>query len=291
MNIIFTINGGMGKSIMATAVCRAIRKNYPDCKLYVVTGFTEVFSNISCVDMAFNHGQEHFFYSKYIDGQDYKVFANEPYLVTEHIQGKEHLIETWCKMNGIKYDGELPEIVVNQREEQFYFNKYPSDKEIMVIQTHGGAQNQEVKYSWARDIPNHIVNEVINEFANRYTIYHVRREDQISFYNTIPVHDTYKGVATLIKRSSKRLFMDSFCQHTASALGKKSTVLWIANKPNVFGYDIHDNILPNEETRKPDLRHAFLGRYNITGALYEFPYNNEQEIFNLDRIMTSLFNQ
>lgn len=39
MNIIFSIQGGMGKSIMATAVCKAIKKQYPDSTLIVVTGY------------------------------------------------------------------------------------------------------------------------------------------------------------------------------------------------------------------------------------------------------------
>jgi hypothetical protein len=291
MNIIFSINGGMGKSIMATAVCRAIRNQYPDCKLYVITGFTEVFSNISSVDMAFNHGHEHFFYSKYIENQEFKVFANEPYLVTEHIQAKEHLIETWCNMNGIKYNGELPEVTINEREEQFYLNKYHSDKPIMVIQTNGGAPNQEVKYSWARDIPSCVVMSVIKEFSSTYNIYHIRREDQIPYPNTIQIQDTYKGIAWLINRSRKRLLMDSFCQHLSCGLGKKSTVLWVANKPNVFGYEINDNIVCNEETKKPDLRHAFFGKYNIVGALHEFPYNSEAEIFDIDSVIASINNQ
>jgi len=291
MNIILSINGGMGKSVMATAVCRAIRNNYPTCKLYVITGFPEVFSNISSVDMAFYHGGEHFFYSKYIENQEYKIFANEPYLVTEHIQCKEHLIETWCKMNGIVYNGEMPEVFINEREEKFYQFKYQSNREIMVIQTNGGAQNQEVKYSWARDIPNHVVQSIIEHFHTRYDIYHVRRDDQFSYENTFHVNETFKGIAHLIRRSSKRLFMDSFCQHIAASLGKKSTVLWIANPHNVFGYAIHDNILANKETKKPDLRNALFTKYNISGALHEFPYESERDIFDVGTIIDSINKQ
>jgi len=290
MNIILSINGGMGKSVMATAICRAIRNNYPTCKLYVITGYPDVFSNISSVDMTFAHGQEHYFYSKYVEGKEVKIFANEPYMVTEHILGQEHLIETWCKMNGVAYNGEMPEIDINEREFLYYNNKYTSNKEIMVIQTNGGGQC-DVKYSWARDIPYSIGQSIINEFASRYTIYHIRKEEQLSFENTIPVHETYKGIATLIARSKKRLFIDSFCQHTAMALGLKSTVLWIANSPKVFGYELHDNILANQENKTPDLRHSLFTKYNIGGALIEFPYQNEKDIFNIDSIIASLINQ
>lgn len=290
MNIIFSINGGMGKSVMATAVCRAIRNNYPNCKLYVITGYPDVFSNLSSVDMAFAHNQEQYFYTKYIENKEVKIFANEPYLVTEHILNKEHLIETWCKMNGISYNGETPEIDINERENLFYMNKYPSEKEIMIIQTNGGGQT-DIKYSWSRDMPYLVVQSIINEFYSRYNIFHVRREDQLAFENTTPIHESYKGVASLIRRSKKRLFIDSFCQHTAMALGMKSTVLWITNSPNVFGYSLHDNIIANKETKKPDLRHAVFTKYNIGGALIEFPYNHEKEIFNIDSIVESLINQ
>lgn len=291
MNIIFQINGGMGKSIFATAVCKAIKRQYPDSKLIVISGYPDVFLNLDYVDLAFNHGQESYFYEKYIHNQEIKVFANEPYLVTEHIMQKEHVIETWCKMFGIQYNGELPEVSLTERELQYYTNKYFSEKPIMVIQTNGGAQQQEVKYSWARDIPQFVVKSIIQEFGNSYNIYHIRRDDQIGYENTIPVHESYKGIGVLIARSQKRLFIDSFCQHLASALKLKSTVLWIGNSPKVFGYSVHDNILANPETVKPDLRNAFYTKYNIAGALHEFPYRTETEIFNIDKVLESLHAQ
>jgi len=291
MNIIFQINGGMGKSIFATAVCKAIKNKYPESKLIVLTGYPDVFLNLSYVDMAFNHSQESYFYEKYILNQDIKVFANEPYLTTEHILQKEHIIESWCRLIDVPYNGEEPEVSMTERELKYYTVKYNSEKPIMVIQSNGGAPQQEVKYSWARDIPQFVIKSIIQEFHNQYNIYHIRRDDQISYENTIPIQDSYKGIATLIYNSQKRLFMDSFCQHLASALKKKSTVLWIGNSPKVFGYNLHDNILANPETVKPDLRNAFYTKYNIGGALHEFPYRTETEIFNIDKVLQSLHAQ
>jgi len=141
-NIIFSISGGIGKSITATAVCKAIKKKYPSDKLIVLTGYPEVFSNSKDVDMAFGFGQEAYFYSKYIENQDLIIMANEPYNVTEHILCKEHLIETWCKMFDVPYDGEQPEVIINERERTFFKQKYYSDKPIMLIQTNGGAAGQ-----------------------------------------------------------------------------------------------------------------------------------------------------
>jgi len=290
MNIIISIQGGMGKSVMATAFCRAVRKQYPNSKLIVQTGYPDVFSNNPIVDMVFSHGQETYFYNKYIEGKEVKIFANEPYFVTEHILYKEHVIETFCKMNGIAYNGELPEVYVNERESNFYANKYVSDKPIMLLQTNGGGQT-DLKYSWARDMPRNVVLSVIEEFRSKYQIFHIRREDQFGYDHTIPVHDSFKAIASLILRSQKRVFIDSVCQHTAAALGKQSTVLWICNRPNVFGYAMHDNIKANPENGTPDLKYSVMQRYNIVGAPNEFPYLSENDIFSVDRVISSIVNQ
>jgi hypothetical protein len=70
-----------------------------------------------------------------------------------------------------------------------------------------------------------------------------------------------------------------------------STVCWVANKPEVFGYSIHDNIVSNPFTVKPELRNSFLQQFNIAGDLLEFPYNTEDEIFDVDQIIESIKNQ
>jgi hypothetical protein len=85
--------------------------------------------------------------------------------------------------------------------------------------------------------------------------------------------------------------MDSFAQHVAAGLGLASTVCWIANKPEVFGYEVHDNIVHNPFTKKPELRNSFLGKFNIGGDLLEFPYNSENEIFNSQAIIDSIKKQ
>ena len=45
MNIIFSVDGGLGKSIMATAIVQAIKKKYKKSNLVVVTAYPDVFVN------------------------------------------------------------------------------------------------------------------------------------------------------------------------------------------------------------------------------------------------------
>lgn len=85
--------------------------------------------------------------------------------------------------------------------------------------------------------------------------------------------------------------MDSFCQHTASALNKPSSVLWIANNPKVFGYNLNDNIQSNPFTKQAELKNSVYSKFNIAGDPIEFPYNSEDEMFDLERILSSLESQ
>ena len=287
MNIIFQISGGLGKSIMATAVCSAIKKKYPEANLIVVSAYADVYLNNPNVHRAYNFGGFSYFYDEFIDGKEFKIFANDPYLETAHVKQNEHLIKTWCEMFDVPYNGEQPELFLTEREKQFYENKFVADKPVMVIQTNGGAQTEH-KYSWARDLPSTTVVKIIEHFKDEYYIAHIRREDQLGYEHTIPVTDSFRGLCILLSLSSKRLLIDSFAQHAAAALNLPSTVCWIANKPKVFGYELHDNIQSNPFTNKPELRNAYLSKFNIAGDLIEFPYNSENEIFNVEAIIESL---
>lgn len=288
MNIIFQINGGIGKAIMSTAVCKQIKKKYPDCQLITISGYPEVFLDNPHVDRAFAFGGTQYFYQDYIEDKEFKFFGHDPYLEAGHLLQSEHLVDTWCNMFGLESpESTNPELFITDREKSFFNKKFESDKPIFLLQTNGGAINQELKYSWARDIPSLFVTKIIEEFKNEYNILHIRREDQVSYDNTFTVTDNFRALSVLIELSQKRLFMDSFAQHAAAALNKPSTVCWVANTPIVFGYDLHENILANPKTKKSELRNSFLQKYDISGNLLEFPYNSEEEIFDVNKIIES----
>jgi len=67
MNIIFQINGGIGKVIAGTAICASIKSKYPNDKLIVVSGYPEVFLGNPNVDRAYAFGQQQYFYQEYIE--------------------------------------------------------------------------------------------------------------------------------------------------------------------------------------------------------------------------------
>ena len=175
MNIIFQINGGIGKCVMATAVCEAIKKKYPDSNLIVVSGYADVFLNNPHVHRAYQYGGISYFYDEWINGKEFKILAHDPYVETAHIKQDEHLIKTWCEMFDIPYNNEQPKIYLTSREDKFFSTKFTSDRPILLLQTNGGAQTEH-KYSWARDIPSSVAVKVIEHFRADYNIAHIRRE-------------------------------------------------------------------------------------------------------------------
>jgi hypothetical protein len=288
MNIIFQIDGGIGKNIMATAVCKAIKTQYPNDKLIVVTAYNDVFINNPNVDRCFNFANLSYFFEEYVDGKEVKLCLQDPYRQTDFLKREKSLIQIWCEMNFIKYNGETPEIFLTEREKSFYSKQFVTEKPLFVMQTNGGAENQGHKYSWARDIPTKNVQEIIENYKNDYTIAHIRREDQLGYEFTTPIQGNYRSMVVLISMSGLRLFMDSFAQHTAMALNLPSVVLWIANSPTVFGYFQHKNIVANEFTTKPELVGSYIDKFDISGNLLQFPYNSEDEIFDTQKIIDSL---
>lgn len=288
MKIIFQIEGGIGKSVMATAVCKAIKKQYPKDELIVITGYPEVFLCNPHVSRVYTVNNLNYFYQDHVENQKIKVMLHNPYMETDFVMGNGHLIKVWCEMFGIRYNGEMPELYINHGEATFFANQFGSDKPILLLQTNGGAANQPNKYSWMRDLPIGTAQYIVNSFVKDYNVVHIRREDQFPLQNTTPLQTDFRAIATLIGLSTKRLFIDSFAQHTAAALGMPSVVCWVGNSPTQFGYDMHHNIIANEPTIRPELKFSVLSRYNISGQVTEFPYRHENEIFDADQIIEAL---
>lgn len=288
MNIIFNIQGGLGKTIMATAVCSVIKKHYPDSFLIVVSGFPEVFLNNRNVNKAMRHQDQMGIYNKYIKNMDCKFFVLDPYHTDSYHQQDTHLIETWCETFGFEYNGELPEFFLSKAEKQFYSTVYKTKKPILAIQTHGGGQNQGTTYNWARDLPSPLIVNLINKFKKDYTIIHIKRADQPAFENTLQAHDNFRSIAYLLTVSQKRLLIDSFAQHLAIALNKPSVVAWITTSPKVFGYKQHTNIKANEFVKKPLHDHPIYSPFNLVEHIHTLPYNELNEIFDQNSLYNAL---
>jgi hypothetical protein len=287
MNIVFQINGGIGKCIAATAVCWAIRRNYPECNLIVISGYPEVFLNNPSVNKNYKFGETLYFYKEFIEGKDFKLFIQDPYAHTSFFREEKHLVQIWCELYGLNYDGEYPQIFLSKREATKYIEGVNVEKPILLMQTNGGADANK-KYGWARDLPQCVVKEVIEAFKSTHTIYHVKREDQITYQDTLTVTTDFRRICAIALLSDKRLVIDSFLQHALAALYLPAVACWIVNSPMVYGYELHTNVLANPYTVEPDIRHALFSKFDWTGNEQEFPFNEEEEIFDGKKIIDTL---
>lgn len=289
--VIFHIEGGHGKVCMATAVIRAIKKKYPDRKLIVVSAWDgPLFYNPNIFRFyTFNNMQ--YFYDDYVKA-DTIILRHDVYHTEDYILQRKHLVKSWCDMYDLEFDGIYPDIILNDRELEIAKDKIkPDGKPIMLLQTHGGSPNtQYSKKSWFRDMPIQIAQELVNHYSKQYRILHIKTPEQPVLNGVEPLTLPHRELYAVFPLSTKRVFIDSVSQHVAAGLGLESTVVWIGNKPEVFGYDKHINIKPNLDIVRDFNRFNYLDKYDISGQVQEFPYESVN-MFNINDIGAAIEKQ
>lgn len=290
--LVWHIEGGLGKNIAATALLSSVKEKYPDRKIIMTVSYPEVFINNPDIYRVYNLRNLNYFYQDYIEDNDVLVFRNEGYFQNGHITKEKHLINNWCDILGVEYKNQLPTINFNLVQKRM-INLWKRDKPILLIQSNGGPMEDGKIYSWTRDIPPFIVRRIVEKYSQEYHIIQVCRnkEEMVigvdeSYFKPVSNFDLF----SLVAASDKRVLIDSCLQHAAAALNLPSTVLWIGTSPKIFGYELHSNVLANKPKNKPKLLNSYLFDYSFNGDSLECPYNDVNEIFNLDEIFNSIEN-
>ena len=289
--VIFNPEGGLGKIIASTAVVRNIKATYPDHKIIVITPWPEVFLNNPNVERVYRSGNTPYFYKDYIKDRQSIVLKGEPYFNTNHLYNKQQLAKSWCELHNLKYDGNnVPELFFTPLELRKVREDIIRDKPILIMQTNGGMySDKSKKYCWTRDIPFTQAQILANELSKNFAILHVARTGCNTLANTETINEVDKRTLMLLLTvSQKRLLIDSCLQHAAAALNLSSTVLWVGTHPQVFGYDIHDNIMSRDalENNTSYIDSLFFD-YDFNGPEYEYPYDSD-DIFNLQDVYNSV---
>lgn len=288
--IIFNVRGGLGKSILATAVIEAISKNRKGAEIIVSTSYPDVFTNNPNVKEVIHHNNQIGIWKKHIFGEDVDFMVQEPYESSAFLNDEKHLIELWCDMYGVEYNGEMPKMYFSNAELNYYKSVYGVVKKpIFAIQTNGGVLTENpFNYNWSRDMPETVITKIIDDYKKDYQIVHIKDKSQRVYDNTLQAIDSFRSIAYLLSVSKKRLLIDSFAQHLSVAMGLKSVVLWIGTSPKVFGYEQNENIMANEFTKEYDVHHGNYQKIMLTEPIQSIPYENMEEIFNLGEIKNSL---
>lgn len=288
--VIFHIDGGCGKNIAATSVVKSIKKAYPEHKLIVVCAWPEVFIHNPNIDRVYKFGNIPYFYDDYINNMDSVILRMEPYHSGDLLYKKKSLAEIWCNILNLPFIDNKPEIFLTERELIFAQAQIKKDGPILLVQSSGGAEQQNHPYSWSRDLPPPFAIDVVNAVKDKFSkILHVRRDNQPEIPGTIKITDNFRNLFCYIALSDKFLCMDSFAQHAAAAFNKSATVGWISNSPTVFGYDIHDNILASGAESFRHRIDSYLEEEDWTGGrFHECPYDNIGNMFDKDRFVKSI---
>ena len=288
--IIWHIQGGLGKNIAATALCNDLKQQYKDRKLIMVVSYPEAFLSNPVVDRVYALGQSPYFYQDYIEGKDIVLFRHEPYNQTAHVTKKQHLIHNWCDLLGIEYKNQQPVLFPNYPQ-RMTTGIWQRPKPVMVIQTGGGPmQGQKFSYSWTRDMPIEVAQEIINKYSQQYHIIQVTRPDgyQLPGAERIDGPLSNMELFSLLVTSQKRILIDSCLQHAAAALKLQSTVLWVGTSPTVFGYSSHKNIIAKLPKKANQLIGSYLFDYQFENNMHECPYMDVKDMFNIEEIFKSI---
>ena len=288
--IIISISGGVGKNILATAFVKAVKNQYPEMNIIVLTAWKEVWMFNPNVYRCYTFQNSLYFYDNYIKNKEnIKIFSIDPYQTESYILKKEHLINIWCNLFGVNFNGEKPELFFNQREIEFVQNNITKNDPILLLQTHGGSDANN-KHSWMRDLPPITAQQIVDKFGGELRIIHVRRDDQIPLQNAEQFRGGLRELFVLVRESTKRLFIDSMCQHAAAALDKPSVVCWVRNSPHVLGYAMHTNIVSDASDELNSLDFSLLEPYDISGNVMQCPFKEGTQLFNIEEIEQSLRN-
>ena len=294
---IFHIQGGIGKHIAATAVAKAIKNNHPDRKLIVVCAYSDIFINLSFVDRVFSIGNTSYFYQEYIQDKDSIIFYHEPYYTTNHIHKRKKLIENWCDLYSLKYNGETPELKFNKLQFDVSKTVWSRKKPIMVLHTNGGMMTADAKpYAWTRDMPTDIAQELVEHYKKDYHIFQITKINSSKLNEAEHVFATQQQSLSLMElfsiflHSKKRVLIDSCMQHAAAAMKRKSTVLWNGTSPKVFGYDLHDNICTDipYDFKLPG---SYLFDFDFNGNEVEYPFTDDVKLYDINKIIESIDKQ
>lgn len=288
--IIWHIQGGLGKNIAATALCNDLKQQYKDRKLIMVVSYPEAFLSNPVVDRVYALGQSPYFYQDYIEGKDIVLFRHEPYNQTAHVTKKQHLIHNWCDLLGIEYKNQQPVLFPNYPQ-RMTTGIWQRPKPVMVIQTGGGPmQGQKFSYSWTRDMPIEVAQEIINKYSQQYHIIQVTRPDGYQLQGAERIDGPLSNMElfSLLVTSQKRVLIDSCLQHAAAALKLQSTVLWVGTSPTVFGYNSHKNIIAKLPKKANQLIGSYLFDYQFENNMHECPYMDVKDMFNIEEIFKSI---
>jgi len=293
---VFESVGDAAKDLMGTAVVSALKKAQPEREIVVVTLHPEVWLHNPAVHRVYRLGSMAYFYDDFVKDKDVLILRHDPYTTTDYLYSRKHLIEIWCDLCKVPYNGELPNLHFTWREREAAQKLTTSNKPLFFIHATTSA-DQKLPTFWAKDIPIALAQAVVNEMNKRgYQTVQLRD----------PHHPMLGGASTLdfnlrqtlcaIQFAKKRLFVDSFASQTAAAFGLPAVIAYVTGDPKLTGYKTEKSLKALEHLNKEGMKSveklaeyidSYKEGYDIAGAMRMSPFPLES-LFSLERIITAL---
>jgi len=190
----------------------------------------------------------------------------------------------------IEYKKQLPVILPNYPQGML-LGLWERPKPIMVIQTGGGPmEGQRYSYSWTRDMPLEVAQEIVKKHYQQYHIIQITRPNGYKLDNVERLDQKMSNMElfSLVVKAQKLVLIDSCLQHAAAAMKKKSTVLWVGTSPKVFGYDLHNNLVAKLPKKANQLIGSYTFDFQFENNIHECPYMDVKQIFDINTILSNI---
>jgi hypothetical protein len=287
--VVFIVDGGIGKNIMATVPIRGIRQKYPDKKIVVVCGYPDVFKFNPNIYRVHPFGNTPDFYDNYILGGKAIVLKAEPYLDNRYIYRTDakHCSELWCNALGVPFDNTKPDLFLTKKELSTAKNFIRSkNRPVLMIQFMGGVPPQPDPKDnkklipparmFVRNLPFEVTKNVADELSEKYHVMVLKAATQPVWEKAEAISYPIRNTLALIPHVHKMLLIDSMAQHAAAALDKQAVVCWAGTSPDLLGYSSHINLrmnaCPTPECHRPN---SYLWDVDAKGQPWDCPYGEE----------------
>lgn len=261
---VVTVEGGLGKNVMFTAVLKELSKKYE--KIYVLSPYFDVFKACPYVTDAFPMGQVAMLYQQLCLDDDCDVLWKEPYTNQKFIKKQVHLFDAWAEELGInlskkamdmvpcieRYD-ELPNVPLQVNELLRQLN----GQKFILVQFCGGQSpltpqfddkghptpyndhNEGLKRNYYKG--QELIDLLHREYP-QHRILHFALPNEPNYNGADKVQAPYLVFHELCKHADKVVCTDSSLQHLATGVCKDVTVIWGETRPEHFGYSCNKNI-------------------------------------------------
>ncbi len=287
-SVALVVEGGIGRCIAATAVVRCLAAAHPGKRLVVVTGWPDPFIGNPHVARIYRIGDPQHFFEDEVLGRRTWVAHVEPYRHPDYVNAERHLVDCWCDLLGVEYDGGTPTLFLTPGElDQGKAAMAKARRPVVLMQASGGPvpATQDLdrlievrRRMHRRNLPLNIAGQVANALmAKGYHVALVRHQNQPALAGVESVTGPLRTIFALVPFAKHLVLIDSFMQDAAAALQRPAVVCWGGTSYKRLGWDLHTNIeqdtgCPTPRCHRPN---SYLWDRDANGNPWDCPYGDK----------------